>query len=139
MAENDRRRVLRRALEALVSGEVGVLPELFTGDVSGWSPNMLVGSLEELAEVVADRENAFSDVAIEVNALDLLGNKGFVEYRLSAVFSGPLVVDGDTVIEPTGREILIGAAMVAEFTGGKISAFRNYFDEVALLEQMLVA
>jgi len=28
---------------------------------------------------------------------------------------------------------------VAEFTDGKISAFRNYFDEAALLEQMLVA
>ena len=43
------------------------------------------------------------------------------------------------MIEPNGREILLGAAMVADFTGDKISAFRNYFDDAALLEQMLAA
>lgn len=53
MAENDRRRVLRRGLEACVLGEAGALPELFTADVSGWSPNMLVTSLDGLTEVVA--------------------------------------------------------------------------------------
>ena len=88
MAESERGRVLRRALEACVLGDVGALPELFTADVSGWSPNMLVSSLDELTEVVADREAALSNVALEVDALDIVGNKGFMEYRLSAVFSG---------------------------------------------------
>ena len=40
MADNDRAQVLRRALEACLRGEVDSLPELFTSDVSGWSPNM---------------------------------------------------------------------------------------------------
>ena len=129
--------VLRRALEACIRGEVDPLPELFSTDVSGWSPNMLVNSLDELTETVADREDSLTDVAVEVNSLDVFGNKGFVEYRVRAVFSGPFVIDENTVIEPNGRELLLGAAMVAEFTDGKISAFRNYFDEAALLEQML--
>ena len=138
MAESDRAGVLRRAVEACVRGEVDALPELFTADVSAWSPIMLAGSLEELTEVVADREAALSDVKLQIHAADIIGNKGYMEYGLSAVFSGPLVVDGDTVVEPHGQEIRIGAALVAEFTGDKISAFRNYFDDLPLLEQMLI-
>jgi ketosteroid isomerase-like protein len=139
MAENDRSRALRRAVEALVLGDVAALPELFTADVSAWSPVMLVGSLDELTETVAHREDALSDVAVKVHAVDIVGDKGYMEYSLSAVFSGPLVVDGETAVEPNGQQIRIGAALVAEFTGNKISAFRNYFDDLALLEQMLIA
>jgi hypothetical protein len=137
MSDTDRRQVLQRAIEACVLGDVAALPEMFTADVSGWSPNMLVSSLDELTEVVAYREDALSNVSIQVDSLDVFGNKGFMEYRLSAVFSGPLVVDADTVIEPNGGEIMVGAALVAEFSDGKISAFRNYFDDASLMEQML--
>ena len=137
MAGNDRAQVLRRALEACVTGDVDALPELFTADISGWSPNMLVSSLDELSEVVAYREAALSDVGIDIDSLDVFGNKGFVEYRLNAMFTGPFVLHENTVIEPTGAKILFGAALVAEFSGDKISAFRNYFDDAALLEQMV--
>ena len=41
------------------------------------------------------------------------------------------------MVEPNGRELLLGAAMVAGFTGNKISAFRNYCDDATLMEQML--
>jgi ketosteroid isomerase-like protein len=136
MARNGRGQILRRALEACVTGDVDALPELFTPDVSGWGPNMLVSSLDELKETVASREEALSDVNLEINSLDVFGNKGFVEYRLDAVFSGPFVLEKDTVVEPTGGKILLGAALVAEFSGDKISAFRNYFDDAALLEQL---
>ena len=139
MAENSRAQTLRRALEAGMAGDVDALPELFTDDVSGWGPHMLVSSLDELKETLAAREDALSDVEIEINSLDVFGNKGFVEYRINAVFSGPFVLDEDTIIEPTGGKILLGAALVAEFSGDKISAFRNYFDDAALLEQMVGA
>jgi hypothetical protein len=139
MAENGRAETLRRALEAGVTGDVDALPEIFTANVSGWGPHMLVSSLDELKETLAAREDALSDVQIEINSLDVFGNKGFVEYRINAVFSGPFVLDEETTIEPTGGKILLGAALVAEFDGDKISAFRNYFDDAALLEQMVPA
>jgi ketosteroid isomerase-like protein len=139
MAENGRAETLRRALEAGVNGDVDALPEIFTANVSGWGPHMLVSSLDELKETLAAREDALSDVQIEINSLDVFGNKGFVEYRINAVFSGPFVLDEETTIEPTGGKILLGAALVAEFDGDKISAFRNYFDDAALLEQMVPA
>jgi hypothetical protein len=137
MAENGRGQVLEDALEACITGNTEALPELFTDDVSGWGPNMLVSSLDELKETVASREDALSDVGIEINSLDVFGNKGFVEYRLNAVFSGAFVLDEDTVVDPTGNDVYLGAALVAEFSGNKISAFRNYFDEIALLAQMV--
>ena len=139
MAEDKRAEVLRRGLEACIVGDVAALPELFTEDVSGWSPNLLVSSLAELAEAVADREDSLSDVALQVDALDITGNKGFIEYRVSAVFSGPFVISDEVVIEPNGRELVLGAAMVAEFSADRISAFRNYFDDATLMEQMLAA
>jgi len=116
------------------------LPELFTEAVSGWSPNLLVTSLDELTEAIADREDAgLGRKRPGRRARCLRGTQGFVEYRLSAVFSSPFVISEDVVIEPNGREIRLGAAMVAEFTGDKISAFRNYFDDATLIEQMLAA
>ena len=139
MAQDDRARVLQEALEACVLGKVEALPRMFTEDVSGWSPNMLVSSLDELTEVVAEREGSLTDVAVQVDAVDVVRNKGFVEYRLRGVFTGPFMLDTDTVVEPNGREIVLGAAMVAEFSSGKISAFRNYFDDVTMLEQRHVA
>ncbi len=137
MAENGRAQVLQNALEACIKGDVDALPQLFTPDVSGWGPNMLVSSLDQLKDTVASREEALSDVDVEIGSLDVFGNKGFVEYRLNAVFSGPLRLDEDTVVDPTGGKIQLGAALVAEFSGDKISAFRNYFDETTLLEQMV--
>jgi hypothetical protein len=140
MARSGRAGVLERALEAAFHGEVGALRELFTDDVSGWSPNMLVSSFDELAEVVAERDESLSNVSVQIDALDVVGNKGYAEYRVNAVFSGPFVIDDETVIEPNGRETLLGAVLVAEFSDDdKISAFRNYFDNAALLEQMLAA
>jgi ketosteroid isomerase-like protein len=139
MSATDRRQVLRRALEACILGQVESLPDLFTADVSAWSPNLLVTSRDELAEAIAGREDAISDVTVQVDALDIFGNKGFAEYRLSGTFSGPLAFSEDTVIEPNGHELLLGAAIVAEFKGDKISAFRNYFDDASLIEQMLAA
>lgn len=135
---DDRADALRRGVDALVRGQADALSELFTDNVSGWSPNLMVSSLDELKEVAGHREDALSDVKLDVDALDIVGNKGYMEYRLSAVFSGPLTIDDETVLEPTNGKIEIGAALVAEFEGDKISAFRNYFDDLSLMEQLLV-
>ena len=139
MARSGRAGVVERALEACFNGEVEALPDLFADDVSGWSPNMLVTSRDELAEVVAERDASLSNMSVKIDVIDVVGNKGYAEYRVSATFSGPFVIDDDTVIEPNGRELVLGAAFVADFSGDTISGFRNYFDNAALMEQMVVA
>jgi len=102
---------------------------------------MLAVGLADLAKNLTYRENAFSDVGIQIDAFDVFANKGFAELRVTATFSGPFVIEGkgQTVIEPRGQRLMLGAAVVADFEGGKIKALRAYFDDSTLLEQMLAA
>jgi hypothetical protein len=137
MTQNGRAGVLERALDACVTGQAGALPELFTDDVSGWSPNLMVSSLGELTEAVGARDESLSDVSILVHGVDVVGDRAYAEYIVSAVFSGPFPIGDDIVIDPNGRELTLGGIIAADFAGDKISAFRNYFDDVTLLVQML--
>lgn len=142
MAENPRRDVLTRAIVMCIAPDddaLATIGDVFTEAVTVWSPNMLATSLAELTDALADREDAFSDVAIEIDAIDLVGEKGFVEFRVLASFTGPFVIGDDVIIEPNGERILLGAAAVAEFDGDRIKALRGYFDDASLLEQMIPA
>jgi hypothetical protein len=140
MVENSRGATLCRAIEVCIKPNDDAIAELgtlFSDDVSVWSPNLLAVGVAELAENLAMREMAFSDVEIEITSVGILGNKGFAEFSIAATFSGPFVVDDDVVIDPNGRQLLLGAAAVADFQGHRIKAVRVYFDDATLLEQML--
>lgn len=140
MAETDRAATLRRALETFIRPDESLIADVgatFTDDVSVWSPNLSVQGHAELLEALAFRLDSFSEVDLVIDALDLFGNKGLAEFRVSAKFSGAFVLDEDVVIEPNGSSLLLGAAAVAEFEGARIRAIRAYFDDATLLEQML--
>jgi hypothetical protein len=142
MAEQPRSAVLRRAIETCISPNddtIAALGDLFTDDATVWSPNMLAVGVTDLAEHLAYRESAFSNVDIQIDSLDIFGSRGLAEFRVAATFSGPCVIDEVAVIDPNGRQLLLGAAAVADFEGDKISALRAYFDDASLLEQMLDA
>ncbi len=132
-----RGRKLALALEAGMTGETGAMSGLFTDDVSGWSPNMSVSSLAELSEVVQSRDDSLSDVSVAVQGVDAGGNKAFAEFVLTAKFTGPWVVDEDIVLEPHGGEVVMAGVVSADFSDDKISAFRMYFDDLALMAQLL--
>ena len=144
MTEKSRGATLRRAIETCIRPDddaIAKLGELFHDEVTVWSPNLLAVGLADLAKSLAYRENAFSDVGIQIDALDVFANKGFAEFRVTATFSGRFVIEGkgEMVIEPHGQRLMLGAAVVADFEGGKIKALRAYFDDSTLLEQMLAA
>ena len=142
MAEHPRAAVLRRAVEVFISPDddaIKNLGELFTEDVTVWTPNMLALGVVDLAENLFYRESAFSDVDLRFDTLDVFGSRGLAEFRVAAIFSGPFVVAEAAVIEPNGKRLLLGAAAVVDFTGNKIKAVRGYFDDATLLEQMLDA
>ena len=134
----NKKQTLEAGLSACLAGDASVLPQYFTDDVVGWSPNMLVKSLADLTGSVADRDGSLSDIKVQVTGADVVGNKGYMEYMVTAVFSGPFAIDETVSIEPNGHMIRLGAVLCADFTGDKISAFRNYFDDATLLEQMLL-
>ena len=142
MTGTSRGATLRRAIETCIQpddGAVAKLGELFHDDVTVWSPNLLAIGLADLAENLAFRELAFSDVDVQIDALHVFAGKGFAEFRVTATFSGPFVIGKEVAIEPHGQKILLGAAAIADFEAGKIKALRAYFDDATLLEQMLPA
>ena len=140
MADNARSDALCRAIATCIhpdDGAIKVLGDLFTDDATVWSPNLMASGLADIAESVAAHESAFTDVEITFDSVDVFGNKGVAEFRVSAKFTGPFVIDEEQTIEPNGQTLLLGAAAVADFDGGKIEALRAYFDDATLLEQMV--
>jgi ketosteroid isomerase-like protein len=139
-ATSENAATMRRLLESLISGDTDELGALVADDVVGWSPNLLVTSRDELLDSVESRELAFSNIATSIDALDEVGgHKAVAEWHVAVDHTGPLVIDDDVVIEATGLRLHLAGATIAEFSGGKVSAFRSYFDDLAIIEQVLLA
>lgn len=131
----DRAALLVRALRTVV-GEADELDELYTEDVRTWTPAHSTASRAELAAELDRRDEAFSDVALEVVPLDVGGDQAAVEWRVTMTHSGPLRVGGDEIVAPTGLEVSINGVTIAEFRGGRICALRQYWDELAVYDQL---
>jgi ketosteroid isomerase-like protein len=137
MASNaERAATLVRALEASIVGDSSVVAELYTDDVKGWAPAISVSSAAELTAELADRTGAFSDISLDVSPFDVAGDRACVEWVVSLTHSGPLPLDGDVVLDPTGLRVTLHGVTVAEFDGGRIASFRQYWNEAELLEQL---
>jgi predicted ester cyclase len=129
--------VLTRALNAAVGTAEVNLADLFTEDVQGWSPSLSVSSLNELQQAYEGRTDAFSDVSVVLTEVTSTPARLIAEWRLSGHHTGELILDDD-VLPVTGKRVELAGAMFAEFRAGRICSFRNYFDDLALLEQLLI-
>jgi ketosteroid isomerase-like protein len=127
--------VLLEALQAEAGGSNDVTA-LFTEDVVGWSPYASVSGLTAVAELSVLREEAFSNVVIGVRGVDESANRAFAEWVLEADHTGPFLL-GDTVIDGTGHHVELPGVTVADFRDGKIASFRSYFDDLALIDQIV--
>jgi ketosteroid isomerase-like protein len=134
-----RKAVMVKALEAEVGSSSVELDTLFTADVVGWSPYASVSGLTALAELSALRDIAFSNVVLQLRAVDEVGNRVYAEWLIEADHTGPLVLDDDVVLEGTGRHVLLPGVSVADFRDGKIRSYRTYFDDLSMLEQIVGA
>ncbi|MET0627131.1 MAG: nuclear transport factor 2 family protein [Acidimicrobiia bacterium] len=132
----ERAAAVMRGLTAGVHGDSTVIAELYTDDVSGWSPVMSVSSAVELAIELEDRGDSFSEIELSFAPLDVDGDAACVEWTMTATHSGSIVVDDDVCIEATGRRLTLHGVTVAEFAGERICSFRQYWDEGELLAQI---
>lgn len=128
---------MRRLLQAAVTGDGEAMADLVTADVTAWSPNVFATTRDELLAVLQRRDDTFSGIEIRVQALDQVGDKAIAEWHVAVDHTGPLAIDDDLVIEPTGRRLHVSGATIAEFDGDRVCAFRSYFDDLALVEQAL--
>jgi ketosteroid isomerase-like protein len=127
---------LVRALRAGAAGDTGTVAELCTDDVRGWAPSTSIGNLSELHEVLDRRDDAFSDVDVEVRPLDVGGDYACAEWSVAMTHSGPLVLTDGAEVEPTGTRVTVHGVTVAEFRGERICSFRQYWDELGVYEQL---
>jgi ketosteroid isomerase-like protein len=127
---------LARSLRASVEGDASVVEELYTDDVKVWAPALAVSSARELAAEFERRDEVFSDIELVVSPLDVSGDYACAEWTVTMTHSGPLVLAGGVVVEPTGIRITVNGATVAEFDGERICSLRQYWDEFGVLEQL---
>lgn len=130
----DRAAIVRNALEAAVTGDEALVERIYTDDVAGWSPTATATSRDDLVADLRDRKGAFSDVDLALDAVDEVGDKVIAEWRIAATHTGAIELNDEVRLEPTGRRVELRGVLIAEFDGDRIKRFRQYWDEVALLD-----
>ena len=84
MTSNEARATtLVRALHAGIERDRLALEEVYTDDVRAWTPALSTGSLAELIDELDHRDDAFSDIALEVTPLDVGGDYACVEWSVA--------------------------------------------------------
>jgi ketosteroid isomerase-like protein len=137
MTSNEARATaLVRALRAGIERDREVLLELLTDDVRAWTPNLSTSSLSELLDELDRRDEGFSDLALDAVPLDVGGDYACVEWTVEMTHTGPITLDGERTIEPTGTRVTAHGVTVAEFDGDRICSVRQYWDEFGVLEQL---
>jgi ketosteroid isomerase-like protein len=130
---DERNERVRRAIEATVSGDTSAVSELFTADVVAMLPAVTVASRVELAVELEDHAGALSDVALATGHVLSSGSRVCTEWVMTAWRSDPIDVDGGEGQSPSGRQVTLRGATVAEFAGDRICALRHYWDETGSL------
>ena len=125
-----------RALRAGIARDRETLQALFTDDVRAWTPALSTASLSELIDELDRRDDAFSDIALDVCPLDVGGDYACVEWTVDMTHSGTITLADDTSIEPSGIRVTLHGVTVAEFHGDRICSLRQYWDEHTVLEQL---
>ena len=127
---------LMRALRASIGGDGDAARDLYTEDVKAWAPSRSAASRTELMAEIDRRDQAFSDVEVDVEPLDVGGDYACAEWSVTMTHTGPLTLAGGEVVEPTGARITVHGATVAEFRGDRICSLRQYWDELGVFEQI---
>jgi ketosteroid isomerase-like protein len=138
-SNQSRATALIRAINASIDGDIPVLTDLFAEDVVVWSPAFSGRGLSELMSGLNGIREAFSQPEAELTPLEVGGDFACVEWCISLLHSGPLVLSDDWVIEATGLRVVVHGVTVAEFDRERICALRQYWNEFTLLEQLGMA
>jgi ketosteroid isomerase-like protein len=128
--------ILAQALRARVDGDRDALTALYTDDVKAWTPAYSAASAIELLAELDRTDDAFSDIELELTPLDVGGDYACVEWRVSMSHTGNLELRDAAAVPPTGLRITINGVTIAEFRGERICSLRQYWDELAVFEQL---
>jgi ketosteroid isomerase-like protein len=132
----ERAAILVRAMHAAVDGDRTALSTLYTPDVKAWTPAESASSAAELIAMHERRDDAFSGIELDVTPLDVSGDYACAEWRVSMTHTGDLDLRDRATGPATGLHITVNGVTVAEFEGERICSLRQYWDELAVYEQV---
>jgi hypothetical protein len=105
-----------------------------------WTPVHYTTTRADLLQELHDLDvgdSTLTEVTIRVNHADVAPPRVHLEWRLTARFSHPCFLDDDLLVEPTGRLVETAGVMIATIEDGMITAAHCYYDDFALLEQLV--
>jgi hypothetical protein len=106
-------------------------------DVIIWTPVSYVRGLAEALASTYELGSTLTEVMVRVVLSEVTSSRTFAEWRLSGRFTEPCFVDDDLLLEPTGRLVETAGALVVAFEGDRVASLHCYYDELALLEQLV--
>lgn len=150
--------VVTRGLEQVTAGVerlcLGILRAVLLGEdpsplrgqlaprLITWSPHLFTVSRDQLLTSLDAAELAgemLTEETIEATNIDVADPRVYVEWRLTARFTSPGFVDDNLLVEPTGRLLETAGVLVVTFAGDQVVSAHCYYDDLALLEQLLTA
>ena len=128
-------------LRTLLAGEpVEDLDRWLAPGLVVWTPVRYTSSRADLLHQLHELDlggDTLTEVVIAVTHADVMSPRVHLEWRLTARFSHPCFVDDDLLVEPTGRLVETAGVMIATIEDGMITAAHCYYDDFALLEQLV--
>ena len=128
-------------LQTLLGGERAEdLERWLAPQVVVWTPVRYTTTRADLLHELHDLYlggDTLTEVMITVTHADAAMPRVHLEWRLTARFSHPCFVDDDLLVEPTGRLVETAGVMIATIEDAMITAAHCYYDDFALLEQLV--
>ncbi len=127
---------LTKALFASIHHDRRAAGDVYTDDVRAWTPAIFTSSLAELMAEFDRRDDAFSDIELDVAPLEVGGDYACAEWSVTMTHTGQLAVDRGRMVKPTGARVTLHGITVAEFRGDRICSLRQYWDELNVFDQL---
>lgn len=111
-------------------------------DIVAWSPHLFATCRDQLLMSMDVEElngDTLTEVTLEASHVGVIPPRVYVEWRLTARFTSPGFIDDDLMIEPTGRLLETAGFEVVTFRGEHATSVHLYYDDLALLEQLLTS
>jgi ketosteroid isomerase-like protein len=134
---------LDQLLRAALAGDLARVAALCTEDVKAWTPQRATSSRDELIAELGRREDTFSfpdsGAEADIMPLDVGDDFACAEWSVTFIHTGTLDLADGRVLQPTGARVRVHGVTVAEFSGERICALRQYWDELGALEEVTAA
>lgn len=115
------------------------LVAVFTEDVEVWSPSFHRCGRDALISALRDRDDALRRIEVRITRQMAAERIAFTEWRLQGIFDRAGFVDDDVLVEPSHRAVESSGVLVCEFDGERVRSVRCYYDELGLMEGLLLA